>query len=117
VKFFYLRDEHRNPVACVASKLADSVPASVHDRPETYVLYAVSTWNPTDAFKKDVAKSVAAGRLEWGQHRMLRLTPRIKRQIVAEIAHGKDYPKRAREAAGVWLREHQLDPGEGGYGI
>jgi hypothetical protein len=53
VRFMYLRDERRKPVACVAMR-----------RDGNNVLYQLSTAHPKDQFDKKLARTIAVGRLE-----------------------------------------------------
>jgi hypothetical protein len=100
MKFFYLRDENRNPIACVASD---------YEFDTNMVVFAVSTHNPRDHFSKDIAKQVAAGRLEvntnWYTH--LPMKKGIKWDILKHIAFDTSLPAKTRKAATLWLNSHQ----------
>lgn len=102
MKFFYLRDKHKRPVATVAF---EDYPDSNLD----VVGWAVATCNPADAFNKRMARTIVSGRLK---------TPRfmslkggrfgVKPAIIARIANNFDheFPSRASKAARLWLGRH-----------
>lgn len=103
MRWFYLRDEHRNPVACVASDLytdADKI---------KYAIFAVSTHNPKDHYNKTMAREVAIGRLQKGLGISIPLVPAVKREIIGCIAHElyQRFPERTKKAARLWLDKHE----------
>lgn len=53
IHVFWLRDEHRHPVSCVASKIENGA-----------VKFAVATHNPHDKFNKKTGRNKAIGRLQ-----------------------------------------------------
>lgn len=95
VRFFYLRNEERTPVACVAS-VADS---------DTVHRYAVSTWNPLDHYNRELARALAFYRLHTQPSHVSGLTPEtnIHEVIVCAIADDSHMPTRTRSAAELHL--------------
>lgn len=113
MRFFYLRNEQRFPVACVCSAIAQAHPERAQ--------FTMSIFNPRDVFDKTRAKEVALGRMQAG--RFLGEVPvdrGIKLAIMQAIAsleflpgqHGKGkglVPARIRDAARYWLA-HRISP-------
>ncbi len=95
MRWFYLKDENKFPVACVASELD-----------EDKVRFAVSTHNPLDPFNREMARRIAIGRLT---HRKftgeVSATPGIKEKIVSYIAQDEKLPTRTVRAANYWLNQ------------
>jgi hypothetical protein len=56
MRFFYLRDRRGLPVSCIASQLL----------PDNQVKFAVATYNPRDAFDRDLMRGIAEERLKKG---------------------------------------------------
>lgn len=97
MRWFYLKDENKFPVACVASELD-----------EDQVKFAVSTHNPLDPFNREMARKVAIGRLT---HNKLvgkvPAVPGIKERIVSQIAMDEKLPTRTVKAANYWLEQRK----------
>lgn len=93
MKLFYLRDKHRNPVACVVSEILTP----------KYVAFAVSTHNPIDLFDRSEARNVAVQRLIEGDVTIIKHQLGVKEKIVQAIADDKEFPTRTRVAAKLWL--------------
>lgn len=91
VRFFYLRDEARMPVACVAS-VADT---------DTIVRYAVATHNPLDHYNRELARALAFYRLHTQPCHVSGITPdtNVHETIVCAIADDTKMPTRTRAAA------------------
>ncbi len=104
MRWFYLRDKNRNPVACVASERYTSFKGTDHER--ECVAFAVSAHNPKDQYNKSMAREVAIGRLNKGlgatYSGSVCLVPEVKKLIIATIMLG-DFPERAKKAAQLWL--------------
>lgn len=98
MRWFYLKDENKFPVACVASELMGDA-----------VLFAISTYNPLDRFDREMARKVATGRL--ASKKVLGIVPaneqRIKERIVKAIAGNDQIPARTVRAAKYWLSQRQ----------
>jgi hypothetical protein len=105
MRFFYLRDKQRRPVALVAT---DKSALS-----EGYIRFTVATWNPIDCYSKEMARTIVQGRLALGRYVELDIVPHIKREIINYIAnydfHGGHFPGRTRKAAKLWLENHPID--------
>lgn len=104
VRFFYLRDENRFPVACVAHELVDG-----------YVRYAVSTHNPLDTYNKTMAKHIATSRLKIGSSYSNAVLdgPDWKLNIMWDIlapidCDGRRFPQRAMRAAQAWIEQYNI---------
>lgn len=95
MKFFYLRDKKNHPVACVAS--------FVHNGD---IYYGVSTHNPIDVFSKHEARVHAVMNGLKGPNGRVHLQKGVKPIVVEQIANNPDVPKRAKEAARLWLETH-----------
>jgi len=97
MRWFYLKDENKFPVACVAS-----------DKEENMIVFSVSTHNPVDPFDRDVARQVAIGRLTAKKFAgVVTDETGIKEKIVTKIAASKTLPARAIEAANYWLSQRK----------
>jgi hypothetical protein len=96
MKFFYLRDENNNPVACVASY---RIPSGDE------IFYGVSTHNPIDRFSRQEARVHAVMHSDQNHPYSGRaaLRPGVKQDIVTQIANNDKMPKRTRAAAKLWL--------------
>lgn len=99
---FYLRNKRRQPCAYVAT-----------DMTMTGVKFAVSTCNPMDEFKKELARSLAIGRLTQtnmcGSSDLLAAAiacggRTVKERILYAIANDHKMPTRTRLAAKEWLK-------------
>lgn len=61
-KYYYVRNSKGFPVACLAYEVdAERVPAGSGPR---YLKYGLSIYNPTDQFNRQIARSVAEGRMK-----------------------------------------------------
>jgi len=98
VKWFWLRDEHNNPVACVATKLGTEG-----------IAFAVAIPNPKDRFDRTRGREIAVGRLEHGKPKMCTLETGVhpKQQVYALIAKDTNLSQRIRKAAQFRLQETQ----------
>lgn len=107
VKLFWLRDEKKFPVACVASTVKDG-----------RIVVALSVHNPADAFNKLRGRQIALARLEKfhatntevevGTHTFAvsNNQPAPKRVIMSLVHLKQSFPVRVREAASHWLETH-----------
>ena len=99
IKYFFLRDKKKFPVACIASM-----------REENIVRFAVSTHNPTDIFDKDVARRVAEGRLLRNEVVVFHVPYESKLvrfrmlNVIAGTQNIKVIPERAKQAAKFWVK-------------
>lgn len=101
VKYFFLRDEKRFPIACVASDVVGLL--------KKKVAFAYSIYNPKDTFDKGLAKEVALGRLEkkgktYGKVPFIK--GEVKRRIAKAIATDDGIPSRVRAAANNFLKAY-----------
>lgn len=117
VRYMYLRDEHRNPIGCVAIWL---------HRKKGYLEYQVSVVNPVDRvdplsgksvpFNRNVARDLALGRLV-SQGLMVRIDGdatmnEITHAVMSDLANlfapafPGDIPNRAIRAAKLWLKNN-----------
>lgn len=104
---FYLRDERKTPVACVAYVLESGV-----------VTFAVSMHNPMDVFKRSTARNKAIGRLNANstqyKYAMDFEGSATYRALVQAIADDSALSTATRKAAKLWLRTHpeqeEVDP-------
>ena len=97
IRHFWLRDERRNPVACVAIKLVDSG-----------INYALAIPNPLDRFDKARGREIAVARVEKGRVGFIYNPSRLKRSVMLAIAGEKALPSRVRRAARGWLERDDL---------
>jgi hypothetical protein len=123
MRYFFLRNENKFPVACVAS---------VYDKEMDAIKFAVSTHNPIDNFNRKRAKQIASERITAGKFLTIHNPDDVKNikwgicyDIVAEKFPGEQIiegrtgrhqgfkvaylPERTREAAKLWLKEFQID--------
>jgi hypothetical protein len=65
MRHFFIRDARQFPVACVASKVTESVPVSDEgsETKPTEIGFSVSILNPKDTFNKHKARQIAYERL------------------------------------------------------
>src|ERR1017187_7043726 len=101
VRFFYLRDKNKFPVACVASTTFTTASGS-------YVAFAVSTHNPHDRYCRDCGKQLAKARLIDQECMLTEAGPGAHTRISQRIADNKCQPIRTREAAADWLRQKSV---------
>lgn len=97
MKFFYLRDESRNPIGLVASHKVGE-----------WIEFAISTWNPKDKFDKKIAKEVAVGRLKNNDSYLVRGGEKVKTRIMKVLVDPgyRLMPRKARKAAQLWIDSH-----------
>lgn len=114
----YLRDEHRNPIGCVAIWL---------HRKKEYLEYQVSVVNPVDRvdplsgksvpFNKNMARDLALGRLV-SQGLLVRMDGNATMNEITHIVMGDiakqpvplfpgEIPNRAIRAAKLWLKTNR----------
>lgn len=94
MKGFYLQDKHGRFCAFVASEIK-----------MTGVVYAVSTCSNSDKFNKEVARSLAVGRLfTRAIVKNVSIGGSVKERILNSIVADADMPTRTREAAKLWLK-------------
>lgn len=105
VRYFFLRDRNKFPVACVAS-----VRGQRDGR--DWLNFAVATHNPKDEFNKTIAKNIATNRLftegrDCNDGFAVTCT-HLRYQLVSNLydgaARGFHYPVRTLEAAELWLQ-------------
>lgn len=102
VRYIYLRDTKRQPVACLAI---------LYSAKNKKVAYGLSVLNPQDRFNRKVARELAAGRLAlYGNYLDLSEVPEINchvitRRILTDLLtwEHEELPGRARKAAKRWL--------------
>jgi hypothetical protein len=94
----FLRNVDERPVGCVVINV---------DRHLKRIEYQVSTLNPLDHFKRDVARQLAMGRLVEAPFRMWLPNKaglhEISRRVMTHLAANKALPSRSRKAAKQWL--------------
>jgi hypothetical protein len=105
MRVFFLRDEHRMPVACVVNKV----------RGDT-IQFATSTYNPIDKFDRKRARTIAEGRFNSGRVTSLPLIKghNLKFDVIEAIATRPAVPwhpapQRLRDAAKLWLSHRRED--------
>ena len=106
IRYFYLRDTNGQPVGCLAMQLMSDD-----------IKYGISVLNPKDIFNRDLARSIAYGRL---MHKpvVLGLSGAlsyfsITQTVLSYVGADVSAPTRARKAAKLWLRKNkQSDPVE-----
>lgn len=110
MRWFYLRDANKRPVACIASEI---VVANAGQEAVEYVYFAVSTHNPIDEFNRNTARDVAQGRLlsslgepGWDHENKVLVGPGVKEAILKKLASTKSMPQRTKDAAKLWVTEH-----------
>lgn len=100
VQVFFMRNEYRAPVVCVAVILNQPKPEA------SKALFTVAVHNPRDPFDKALARHIAIERLR--KYTDIGIVdfggPGLHRKIAAYIAKHTSYPQRAREAAGLYLK-------------
>lgn len=101
MRFLYLRGPNGHPVGCLATRL---IPPEGNIKEPT-VAFAISTCNPLDHFKREQAKSLAAGRCVTAPLGTLAVSPNgsTKKNILLTITRRSNLPQRAREAARFML--------------
>ena len=94
MKGFYLQNKRGQFCAFVASEMK-----------MTGIVYAVSTCSNADKFDKEVARSLAIGRLfTRAIVKNVSAGGSVKERILNSIALDPDMPTRTREAAKLWLK-------------
>lgn len=90
VNFYYVRDEQRKPIACIAYKREG----------DDKVVFGLSTHNPVDDFNREIARHIAQARLENERTaRVLLLVGKTPVTRVLEWARGAEaVPKRTARA-------------------
>lgn len=102
LRFIYLRDQNKQPHACVAVAF---------NKKTKQVVYALSSLNPMDKFNREVARDLAVGRLlQRGNELDLSDLENpdchtITRVILKDLLtlDNDDLPSRARKLAKRWL--------------
>jgi hypothetical protein len=96
MKTFYLRDDGRNPVACV-----------VYERLDNKIRFGVSSWNKKDPFSRKIAREVAYGRLN--KQELLSSGPKFRdavKSVCSAIISGQvSTSERAKKSAKTWLSQ------------
>lgn len=93
-RLFYLRNEKRFPVACIAT----------HKNADGSIRYAISVWNPLDTFSKASGRTLAERRCYNGPWFTVPAgVQNVKVHIVTELALSAQTSKRARKMAREWL--------------
>jgi len=114
IKYVYLRERNGQPVGCIAFRV-NKVDHRIH--------FAVSTHNPVDKFDRELGREIAANRLEKDRNAFFTLYDVENPSVHAVIndlmliiadnavnAEGqRDFTTRARRAAQLWLRDHNVD--------
>lgn len=97
-RVMYLRDRNGQNVGCVAMEETD----------DNYTEFQVSVLNPTDRFNREVARTLAIGRLvEKPLNVRVGGKPSrhdIARAVMRAISKDSGMPSRARRAAHLWLK-------------
>jgi hypothetical protein len=100
IRYLYLRDKNRTPVACIAMVIPKS---------RMEVSYGVSTCNPADHCKCKVGRQLALGRAIENPNRVLMPWSKstlheLLREVVDNVLNDKTIPNRARKAARAWMQ-------------
>jgi len=104
IQVFFMRNEFRAPVVCVAVVLNAPKPNAAK------ALFAISVHNPHDPFDRELARHVAIQRLiKYHDVHMVDFGgPGLHRRIATYIA-SHNFPQRAREAANLYLmKTHEI---------
>lgn len=108
IRFFYLRDNRQQPVACVAVAF---------DKDLKQAAYGISVLNPKDRFDRNVARDIAVGRLIRNPNKVNLFCPSkditchlITEKIMQDLLmwDSSELPARARKAASQWLKLSRL---------
>jgi hypothetical protein len=107
-RVFYIRNQHRQPLACVAPKRSEDGKS---------VKFALSICNPKDTFLRPTARVKAIARLQAKNPQDLRFVQEVelaeneppKLQILSAITHMDSVPQRVRRAAFYEYDSLQLD--------
>jgi len=93
VNYFYVRDKHNFPVACIATT---EIKTDVDDG----IVFAWSVWNPLDRYSKERARQIAGGRvkrivtdscLDWLiEHQSVVNAPGAQKEILKKLANFED---------------------------
>ena len=114
IAVFYLRDEKKFPVACVASMVV----AEGENQPRL-VRYAMSVYNHEDRthnakkfpYKRERAKEIALGRLTRGRNKAriveIEAGEEIDLKLVEEIMSTTIRPQ-VKDACAIWLQLYSL---------
>jgi len=100
IRYLYLRDKNRTPVACIAMVIPKS---------RMEVSYGVSTCNPADHCKCKVGRQLALGRAIEDPNRVLMPWTKstlheLLREVVDDVIKDKKIPNRTRKAAQAWMQ-------------
>jgi len=96
IRFFYLRDKHKFPVACVATSVVTTPGGQ-------YIAFSVATHNPADTYDKQYGRLLAKSRLISQECMVVAADAGAKVRVIERIADNKHLPVRTRAAASNWL--------------
>ena len=99
-RIFWLRDQAKRPVACIASRRDE----------EGKFLFALAACSPKDIFDKARGRNIALGRLEKSNGHTYSINPKDnpKRSLMETLASTFGFPTDVQKAAKHWLRTHQV---------
>jgi hypothetical protein len=100
VRIMFLRDHNAQPQGCIAITINDK---------EQFAYYRLSVLNPVDRFNRELARSLATGRLYSGGI-PVRIPKNanmhdISRAVMTDITKNPQTPTRAVRLAKYWLRK------------
>lgn len=100
VRIMFLRDQQNQPQGCIALTLSQD---------GEFAYYRLSVLNPVDRFRRELARSIAIGRLVEGGI-PVRLPKKanmhdISRAVMEDITKAPTAPTRAIKAAKYWLQK------------
>jgi len=102
----FLRDRYGSAVGCLAIKLHRHT-----EYDQSMVSYQMSVLNPLDKFNRELARTIAKGRLLEAPHVvMVPVEPsmyEVSQAVMKDITHDSTVPTRARQAARRWLRTNE----------
>lgn len=94
LKIYWLRNEQRHPVACIASEIEGE-----------RLAYGIATFNPKDKFDKERGRHIAMARMEVRPY-YTPLGVNAAYRIMTHIAASSIMPLRTQVAARLWLDTH-----------
>ena len=96
IRFFYLRDAKKFPVACVATSVVTTPGGQ-------YIAFSVATHNPADDYDKQYGRLLAKSRLISQECMVVAADAGAKTRVIERIAENPYLPARTRSAASGWL--------------